>query len=60
MKYVFWLAVIVAIVALGPLLVIWSLNTLFPALSIQYGISEWCAVVILTSAIHGTASIEKK
>lgn len=39
------LAVIVAIVF--PLLVIWSLNTLFPVLNIAYNFYTWSAVVLL-------------
>lgn len=47
---VFALAVIV-IVIVGPLLTIWSLNTLFPNLYIEYGFREWFAVVLLGSFI---------
>ena len=47
MKYIFWIAFLVVIIALGPVLTIWSLNTLFPALSIPYSMETWAAVVIL-------------
>jgi len=47
MKYIFWIAFFVVIIALGPVLTIWSLNTLFPALSIPYSMETWAAVVIL-------------
>ena len=40
--------VIILFVALGPLLIIWSLNTLFPALAISYGIDTWAAALILS------------
>jgi hypothetical protein len=43
-----WLAVIVLIVIAGPLLGIWALNTLFPALAIPYSIETWFAVVLLS------------
>jgi len=38
---------IIALVILGPVATIWSLNTLFPALNIPYDFDHWCAVVIL-------------
>lgn len=44
----FWLAVIVLIIVAGPLLGIWALNTLFPALAIPYTIETWFAVVLLS------------
>ena len=34
-------------IILGPLAVIFALNTLFPVLAIPYGIWQWLAVVIL-------------
>ena len=43
-----WLAVIVLIVIAGPLLGIWALNTLFPALAIPYSIETWFAVILLS------------
>ena len=46
-KIIFWLIVIVALVAIGPLLTIWSLNTLFPVLNIPYGLDTWAAIVLL-------------
>ena len=43
-------ALIVAIVVFGPLLIIWSLNTLF-ALSIEYSLSTWFAALVLSGAV---------
>jgi cyanate permease len=45
-KIAIWIAVIVILVAIGPLLTIWSLNTLF-GLSIAYTFWTWLAVVFL-------------
>lgn len=42
-----WIAIIVAMIVVGPLLTIWALNTLFPALTIPYTFETWCAVVIV-------------
>ena len=47
MKYFIGIVIIVAFVALGPLLTIWSLNVLFPLLAIKYSLESWLAVVIL-------------
>ena len=47
MKYIFWAVLIVALIAIGPLLTIWALNTLFPALAIPYTFDTWAAVILL-------------
>jgi|LauGreDrversion4_2_1035121.scaffolds.fasta_scaffold1947529_2 hypothetical protein len=41
------IAVVVLLVVLGPVAIIWALNTLFPALAIPYNLDTWCAVVVL-------------
>ncbi len=41
------LALMIVIVAVGPLLTIWSLNTLFPTLAIPYALNTWAAVILL-------------
>lgn len=51
MKFIFWIAFFVFLIALGPLLTIWSLNTIFPALVIPYSMETWAAVVILGGII---------
>jgi len=55
------LIVLVAIVALlaAPLLIIWSLNTLFPALAIAYALDTWAAVVILGSLLSARVAHAK-
>ena len=47
MKVIFWAVFIVAVIALGPILTIWSLNTIFPILAIPYSLETWAAVIIL-------------
>jgi hypothetical protein len=39
--------VMLILVVIGPLLVIWALNTLFPVLAIPYDVWTWLAVVLL-------------
>lgn len=50
-KFLGIVLLIVFLVALGPLLLIWSLNTLFPVLAIDYTIWTWLAALILGSAV---------
>lgn len=47
MKELATIAVVVLLIVTGPLAIIWSLNTLFPALAIPYNLDTWCAVVVL-------------
>jgi hypothetical protein len=47
-----WLILLVAIAALGPLLVIWSLNTIF-VLAIPFTLETWVAVIILGMFLKG-------
>lgn len=46
-KLTFWLIILVAAVAIGPLLTLWTLNTLFPALVIPYTWETWLAALFL-------------
>ena len=41
------IAVVIAVVLIGPILTIWSANTLFPALAIPYTLETWVAALIL-------------
>jgi hypothetical protein len=50
-KLIVVLVLFLIIVTIGPLLTIWSLNTLFPILNIPYTLESWAAVVILGGAI---------
>ena len=47
MKSLLIIAVIVLFIAIGPLLSIWALNTLFPALAIPLALETWAAALIL-------------
>ena len=51
-----WLVLIVAIIIVGPLLSIWALNTLFPALAIPYTIQTWAAVMLVGGMFRGSFS----
>lgn len=53
------LLLIVALIAVGPILTIWSLNTLFPALAIPYTLETWAAVVLLGGVFKSTVNVKK-
>jgi multisubunit Na+/H+ antiporter MnhG subunit len=44
-KIVLIVALIAAVIIFGPLITIWSLNTLFPALAIPTNIATWFATL---------------
>jgi len=48
MSYFVGIVIVIALVAIGPLLTIWSLNVLFPALAIKYSLESWLAIVLLS------------
>lgn len=50
---------IVLIIAIGPLLTIWALNTLFPVLAIPYTFWTWLAVIFLGVFIRSDINIKK-
>ena len=54
------IAVIVLLAALGPWLVVWSLNTLFPVLAIEFTFWTWCAVVILGVFFRANVTVKRK
>jgi hypothetical protein len=47
------LILLFVIVLFGPLLTIWSLNTLFPVLAIPYSIETWLATVVIAGIFRG-------
>jgi hypothetical protein len=58
-KIIFWLIVIVALVAIGPLLTIWALNTLFPVLNIPYGLDTWAAIILLGAFFRANVTVKQ-
>jgi len=46
-KIVLMLLLLVALVIIGPFVVIWALNTLFPVLNIPVDVDTWLAVGVL-------------
>lgn len=51
---------LVAIIVLGPLATIWSLNTIFPVLAIPYTFETWIAVLLVGAFLRGERIISSK
>ena len=58
-KLVLLIAFILFMLVIGPILTIWALNTLFPALAIPYTIETWFAVVILGALFKSKVTVNK-
>ena len=52
-KVTLLLIFVIIVVVFGPLLTIWSLNTLFPVLAIPYSIETWLATVVIAGIFRG-------
>lgn len=55
----FMVLLVIALIIVGPLLTIWALNTLFPALAIPFTFWTWLAVVILGGALKSNVTVNK-
>ena len=53
MKIASIVAFVFLVIVFGPIVTIWSLNTLFPALAIPYSFQTWMAVIILGGVLGG-------
>jgi hypothetical protein len=47
------------LLVIGPFLVIWSANTLFPALAIPYGIDTWAATILLGAFLRANVTVKR-
>lgn len=54
-----FVALIVLVIAIGPLLTIWAFNQLFPAVAVDYTFYNWLAVIILGAFFRANVSIKK-
>jgi len=52
-KLILGIALIVIVIVFGPIVGIWSLNTLFPVLQIPLTLETWCAFFLLFGSITG-------
>ena len=53
------IAVVVLLIVAGPLLLLWSLNTLFPVLAIPYTFWTWIAALILAATVSPTIKVKR-
>ncbi len=63
MRNLFALGIVVLVIVLilaGPFLLIWSMNTLFPALSIPYDLQTWFAALIFGAVIGPRVRVTKR
>jgi hypothetical protein len=53
LKLIAGITLILAVIVFGPLLGIWSLNTLFPVLAIPYTWQTWAAYFLIFGSLTG-------
>lgn len=58
-QFVLGFSLLVLALAIGPILIVWALNTLFPVLSIPYTWETWAAAFVL-SAPFSTGAFKRK
>ncbi len=58
-KIMLIVALVLFLLIIGPFLVIWSANTLFPSLAIPYGLETWCAVVLLGAFLRANVTVKR-
>jgi hypothetical protein len=59
-KLILGITLLIAVMVFGPLLGIWSLNTLFPVLTIPYTWQTWAAFFLLFGGLTGLRFGSKK
>jgi hypothetical protein len=60
LTFIAGITLLILAVAVGPLLILWALNTLFPILAIPYTWTTWAAAFILSSPFTGSAISRRK
>jgi len=58
-KITFIVVFAVLLVVFAPLAVIWSVNTLFPAVDIKYTFDTWCAILLLGAFLRANVTVKK-
>ena len=54
------IALVLVLLAIGPWLVIWSLNTLFPVLAIEFTFWTWCAVIVIGTFFRANVTVKRR
>jgi len=60
LTFIAGITLLIIAVTLGPLLILWSLNTLFPVVHIPYTWETWAAAFILSAPFTGSAFSKRK
>ena len=60
LKVTLAIVLILVLLAIGPWLVIWALNTLFPTLAIEFTFWTWCAVIIIGTFFRANVTVKRK
>lgn len=58
-KVIFVIAFVALLVVVGPIALIWALNTLFPVLAIPFTIETWLAAFIIPATLRSTVKVSK-
>lgn len=58
-KMIFVLALIALLIVVGPLALIWALNTLFPVLAIPFTLETWLAAFVVSATLKSTVKVNK-
>lgn len=58
-KVLLAIILVVFLLAIGPWLVIWALNTLFPVLAIEFTFWTWAAVIVLGTFFRANVSVKR-
>ena len=56
MKLFLFIVLMILLIIFGPVLTIWSINTLFPVADIPYTIETWAAAIILAGIFKTTVN----
>lgn len=51
---------VLVLIIIGPIIVIWALNTLFPVLAIDYTVWTWLAVLIVGAFLRANVTVKRK
>ena len=59
LKVLLIIGIALFLIAVGPFLTIWALNTLFPVLAIGYTFDTWAAIVLLGVFLRSNLEFKK-
>jgi hypothetical protein len=57
--YTLVILLVIALLIAGPFIVIWSANTLFPALAIPYTWQTWLATILLGAFFRANVTVKR-